>query len=196
MSARITSTIDDDSLWKAARAAVQRGWTITPGTYRQFPQASASKTNVEFPDLPGLAPFVPNWWRKPITTTTEVEAWWSHAPYGVLLSCGHGVDAIEVSSELFAAMITGNLSSCLVGPIISLSNARYIILTDRPKPELAPELPSSLGRWHFGASWVPLPPTRVNRSVKAEWRQPPKRPLRLPSSDAVQHAVLAAGSAW
>lgn len=189
MSAQIT----DDSPWEAALKAVQRGWPITPGTYRQFPQALTNTAQAEFPATPGLAPFFPGWWQRPVTTTAEVDRWWSHAPYGVLLVCGSGMAAAEVSSELFAAMMKTNVSSCLVGPIISLSNSRYIILTDRPRPELAPELPPSLGRWSFGASWVPLPPTRVNRFIKADWRQPPTRPLQLPSSDSVQQAILTAG---
>ncbi|WP_329072618.1 hypothetical protein [Amycolatopsis sp. NBC_01480] len=171
---------DDHSVWQAAHNAALRGWPITPATH---PELDTGGRWMGHPHAVGLTPLSPAWWREPVWTVAEVDAWWQQAPYGVLLVCGYGIDAMEIPETVFAAQ-----TARLLGPVVAASGRRIVLTSPVDREQHATPLPPGC-RWITGASWIPLPPARITSRVSAAWKQPPSRFPVIPDAGKVMYTV-------
>ncbi|WP_410662000.1 hypothetical protein [Amycolatopsis sp. lyj-84] len=131
------------------------------------------------------------WWRKPLWTPDDVDACWATSPFGTLLVCGHGVDALDLPVEVFDHLDATMPETLRTYPSIALPRERRIVLTSGTSAVLHDVMLPPECRWLAGARWVPLPPTLVSRSVSATWANPPDGQLRLPEPDVLVEAIVA-----
>ncbi|MGH7510979.1 MAG: bifunctional DNA primase/polymerase [Gemmatimonadales bacterium] len=167
----------------AAVAAATRGRPV-PGTYtrgvtgRWYGREGAT----------GLGPADDHWQKQGITEWSDAHAVWTRRPYGVLLVCGRGVDALELPTRL-AQDVFPALGAA--GPIVALHPARWVLLVASghgPAPKLG-TWPSVTYRGP--GHWVPLPPTGLDHT-RARWhvRPPLDEAVILPASELVQRTVI------
>ncbi|HEU0088258.1 MAG TPA: bifunctional DNA primase/polymerase [Pseudonocardiaceae bacterium] len=114
-------------LRETAVGAVTRGWPIVAGTY---PADTAGRWCGRHgsSDATGLGPLDERWPDQPITTWEQAHATWSHRRYGVLLVCGHGVDAVELPTPLAAAVLLALDTAPVAGPVVALGADRWLVL--------------------------------------------------------------------
>lgn len=179
--------VDWTAIRDAAVVAATRGWPVVPGTHtrgvsgRWYGRERSS----------GLCPVDDNWREQGITEWSEAHAVWTRRPYGVLLVCGRGVDALELPTRLAQDVFPALGEAGLAGPIVALHPARWVLLL-ASGPGLVPKLGAWPSVTYRGPGhWVPLPPSDLGHT-RARWhvRPPTDEPLTLPPSTAVQAAVI------
>lgn len=193
LGTRMRNKNDNSPTRKAARLAVRRGWPVTPAT---FPDPTsppvtdgAACTWQGFPGAACLQPVLPTWWRRPLWTPAAIDSCWSTVPYGVLLVCGHGIDALELPASTLDRITDVIPEIVRSYPVIALPQGRRIILTSGTNPRLHDELPEGC-RWRAGAGWVPLPPTLTSPSASVIWKNPPDERLALPEPADLLQAIV------
>lgn len=161
-----------------------RGWPVVPG---------ACVTDERVGDGVGRelrpVPVDPDWCDRASANPEEVAAKWAEAPYGLLVSTGTVLDALEVDAEV-GKRAAGLLRSIgRPAPILALPDGSWLFLT-----RAAGEMSAELGdrnevRLHSVGSWIPLPPTPF-ASGTVHWRvKPTAWGWRLPDSGLI-HEVL------
>jgi len=194
-------------LRRAALRFAEQGWTVTPGAWLE-PAGDEAPSRFEC-GRPGCVtsschPALAHWDEDATSDTEQIEEWWQDAPYSLLLATGHGIEVIEVPSLLGARAVCGpvtgpgrpSVTGSLRGPVAVTPQDRWMffVRTGRGRtPQLRPELSRREDvLCHSGASWVPLPPTRL-RSGPVRWEvSPDDVGWRLPTSDQAQHALVTA----
>ncbi|MGB6163709.1 MAG: hypothetical protein WBF75_14285 [Pseudonocardiaceae bacterium] len=162
MKGAVVTTTTWLDLRDAALGATRRGWPVTPGTYLGTDRRWHGRDNTQT-----LCPIQDTWADTPITDPTQAGDTWTHAPYGVLLVCGHTVAVLDL-------------------PITKAD----------PETTLSPRL-AQAGVRLYGASgtgaWVALPPTTTGVVLVQRWfTSPAKNQTRLPHTAWVQQILLTA----
>ncbi|MGC7099280.1 bifunctional DNA primase/polymerase [Amycolatopsis lurida] len=166
-----------------------RGWPVLPGTYPAVPEPAGDQAGAD-PDWQTPVPVHQNWRDEVGAHPHRVAAWWTEAPYSLLVATGTVVDAVEVDDEL------GRRAACLLralgqpAPIVAMPNGRWLFLTTASAGGCPAELAGRESvQYHGEGSWIPLPPTPFQHGV-VHWRVKPEVwGWRLPDA-AVVHDVL------
>lgn len=162
-----------------------RGWSVMPGTY----PVDSHWAGRDGDEPTGPVPVHDDWQKRLSVPPEQVAAWWSSAPYSLLVATGSAIDAIEVPTELGRRATSALRELGVPVPIVATPDQRWYFLTSsgsRLCPELAdaPEI-----RLHGAGSWVPMPPTTFQHGL-AHWRVKPEVcGWRLPLSGLVQDAL-------
>ena len=164
----------------AAIDAVRRGWPVVPGTCR--------------PDEIGFAEVCPledTWDIAPVTDPDHAQDIWTRQPYGVLLVCGRGIDALEVPFRVAELLPTLGLA---VPVATALSPSRWLLFVATSSGTLRSDLAAVSVRLRGTGQWVALPPTTLGGYPPIRWTvAPPEgRDIRLPGADEVQPVLAEA----
>ncbi|MBV9140504.1 MAG: bifunctional DNA primase/polymerase [Pseudonocardiales bacterium] len=165
----------------AAVCAARRGWPVVPGVYR-----------LDVLGFPDLVPLEDTEHLTPITDPQQAQQIWTRLrPPGVLLVCGHGIDALEAPP-----WVTYRLSALaehgLQVPIATaLPPYQWLILVATGSRRLRPELAAAAVLLHSTGEWIALPPTTLPGHPPLHWTQPPPQAHtpRLPTADEVQRVL-------
>ncbi|MGH3833959.1 MAG: bifunctional DNA primase/polymerase, partial [Pseudonocardiaceae bacterium] len=133
----------------AAFEAVCRGWPVVPGRFG---------TNSE-----GFAEMRPLFENRDAAVTDPDHAWsiWGQQPYGVLLACGRGIDALEIPfrvAELLPALPDADLA---VPVATALASSRWVLMVATGSGTLRDDLAAASVCLRGIGEWVALPPTAV-----------------------------------
>ncbi|MBV9139313.1 MAG: bifunctional DNA primase/polymerase [Pseudonocardiales bacterium] len=177
--------------WKALRdaavSATRWGWPVTPGTFLCPDQRWYGRD-----DARRLCPIEDSWRENPVTDSAEAYEIWSEHPYGVLLVCGRGMDALELPQRLRRLLAFPEVPR--VPLAMTAPPVRWLLFTATGSGALSGELASAGVRLHTAGTWVALPPTTVGFLSPQRWLEPPQHPStgRLRTTDEVQHGLLTA----
>ena len=150
-----------EQLRQAAFEAVCRSWPVVPGRVRTDAEGGAE-----------IRPLIEN---ENAAVTDPDHAWalWSPQPYGVLLVCGRGIDALDVPFrvvELVPALADAGLA---VPVATTLAPSRWVLFAATGSGTLRDELAAASVRLRGKGDWVALPPTAVLGYSPPRWRVPP-----------------------
>ncbi len=164
----------------AAIDAVRRGWPAVPGTCR--------------PDEIGFAevrPLEDTWDITPVTDPDHAQDIWTRQPYGVLLVCGRGIDALEVPFRVAELLPTLGLA---VPVATALSPSRWLLFVATSSGALRDDLAVVSVRLRGTRQWVALPPTTLGGYPPIRWTAAPPegRDICLPGADEVQRVLAEA----
>lgn len=161
----------------AAVDAASRGWPVIPGTFRAgagdwFGRQGAT----------GLCPIdEPAAWQcAGITDVDQALNVWTQQPYGVLLVCGQGVDALELPPRV--AELVPALTAAGMGAPLAAVLPRRLLFVASGTGALLPALQGAGVVLRGQGSWVPLPPTNLGHA-RASWRISPTEGQELPDAD-------------
>lgn len=168
-------------LRSVALSLADHGWPVVRGTYRE---------GAGWQGRPGRADLLPldeNWLDCWTVDVDQVAEWWSHLPYSVLVVCGEGVDALEVSGRYGARLLAALAGAGLTAPAMLTPGGGLVLFvrTDPRAVALVSATVRTLGHWvavpptgqepdrnQRGYQWVPgLSPDRV------AWRLPRLKPV-------------------
>ncbi|MGH3825665.1 MAG: bifunctional DNA primase/polymerase [Pseudonocardiaceae bacterium] len=167
----------DDRLRAAAFEAVRRGWPVAPG--------------VDGIDAEGFAevrPVVRNGDMALVRDPDQAWRVWEQRPYGVLLACGRGVDALEVPfrvMELLPALASAGLA---VPVATAAAPSRWVLVVATGSGTLRDDLAAASVCLRGIGQWVALPPTTPAGQPPLRWTTLPAEDpdTALPSADEVQ----------
>lgn len=169
----------------AAVAAAGRGWPVVPGTFRSgdggwYGRGGATEL------LPINAA---RWETAGITDPEQAMDLWTHRPYGVLLVCGHGVDALELPSEV-AELLPALAGRGLAAPLAAVfPPPRWLLFVATGSGHsLLPKLAMAGVVLRTRGDWVALPPTNLGYA-RARWRAEPPAEQGLPDCAEVQQVL-------
>lgn len=168
----------------AAVDAVRRGWPVVPGTCR--------------PDDLGfceVAPLEDTWDLAPITNPEQAEEVWTRLrQVGVLLVCGHGIDALEVPFRVIELLPALAEQGLRVPIATALPVSRWVLFVATGSGALRPELAAASVCLRGIGQWVALPPTTLGGYPTIQWRIEPTedREGDLPSAEEVQQVLIEA----
>jgi Bifunctional DNA primase/polymerase, N-terminal len=176
--------------WKALRDAAVRatrwGWPVIPGTFLGANQRWYGRDDARM-----LCPIEDTWVEAPVTDRVEAYEVWSEHPYGLLLVCGRGVDALELPEELGALLPDAALAQLPVA--VRPPIPRWLLFTATGSGVLSGALAQAGVHLHTAGSWVALPPTTVEYLSPQRWLTPPQPSTDgLRDTETVQHALLTA----
>ncbi|MBB5923867.1 hypothetical protein FHR81_004940 [Actinoalloteichus hoggarensis] len=166
------------------------GWRVLPG-------ARWNGTKYFRPDsglrVPGLLPVVPR--TEATSRHSQIERWWTAAPFSVLLAAGCGFAAISVPAELGVAAARFSVFRDAPTPTLVHPEGRILFLIE-PIPALRLELRSFRSVFLLKPGAVfPAPPTTTGVGPVRWWFPPDACPIMLGSSRVVQEALCQAISA-
>jgi hypothetical protein len=188
MKGAVMTTTTWLELRDAALGATRRGWPVTPGTYLGIDRRWHGRDNTQT-----LCPIQDTWWDTPVTDPAQAWDTWTHAPYGVLLICGHTVAVLDLPITLIGALTPTEP----LFPVVVTAQSRLLAITKAdPEATLSPRLAELgvrlHGTWGTGA-WVALPPTTTGVGLFQRWfTSPAKGQTRLPPTAWVQQVLLTA----
>lgn len=178
--------LDRLRLRRAAARYAERGWAVTPGA-----RLSGLRFACGRPGCPIMAchPALESWEDTASTDPGQVQAWWRHEPYSVLLVTGRRFDALEVPAALGVRALGAvrlHRRPDAHGPVAVTAAGRWIFLVTPGRP-LRSELDHRLDVVHHGlGSWVPAAPSRMLEGP-VRWAVPPEQARwRLPDAEVVQ----------
>lgn len=134
----------------------------------------------------GCHPAREPWESYAIRDVDAVARAWRLRPYAVLLATGYTFDVLEVPAHIGASTVG------VAGPLALTPLGRWMFLV-RPGDELHPDLVHQYDVvLHGRGSWIPAPPVRTPQG-RIRWLVAPHQTdWRLPTSRAVQRALVAA----
>lgn len=186
MKGAVVTTTTWLDLRDAALGATRRGWPVTPGTYLGTDRRWHGRDNAQT-----LCPINNTWWDAPVTDPAQAWDTWTHAPYGVLLVCGHAVAVLDLPATLIGLLTPTEP----VFPVVVTAQSRLLAITKAdPETALSPRL-AQAGVRLYGTSgalaWVALPPTSTGVVLFPRWfTSPAKGQTRLPHTAWVQQVLL------
>jgi hypothetical protein len=170
------------TLRRAAQRYADRGWRVVPGAALEHDRYVCG------PLCPTVAchPAVDAWEDAASYESADVDGWWAHSAFSVLLATGYTFDAIEVPAHIGAVAAR----SATLGPIVVTPSQRWMFLIE-PGDQLRPELSAQLDVvLHGPGSWIPAPPTRTPAG-RIRWEiHPAVTSWRLPNPYAVQKLLV------
>jgi len=146
----------------AALEAVCRGWPVVPGGFRTDSEGFAE-----------VCPLLENGDTTPVTAPDDAWNIWGRQPYGVLLVCGRGIDALEVPfrvMELLSALAHAGLT---VPVATALAPSRWVLLVATGSGTLRDDLAAASVCLRGIGQWVACPPTAAGGHAPLRWRVPP-----------------------
>ncbi|WP_436499470.1 bifunctional DNA primase/polymerase [Actinokineospora sp. HUAS TT18] len=153
-------------LWSEVREAaldcVRHGWPVLPGTY----QLDDSGRWWGRRDAAGLLPAFPDWRDSVITDVERTDEIWSRRPYSLLLACGSGLDAVEVSREMSRGVAQRLDAAGIAGPRVLTPSFTTFVLVRSIERTAADECGQP-------TSWIPLPPS-TNGHRPYRWASSPE----------------------
>jgi hypothetical protein len=136
-----------------------------------------------------LAPIHPDWAERIGIRPEAVGAWWSQAPYSLLVATGQVLDAVEVDARTGRRIAVMLRAAGAPSPIVATPQGQWYFLTE-PGGVLGELSENETVRVHTQGSWIPLPPTPFQHGI-VHWRvKPDICGWKLPSADLVQRAAL------
>ncbi|MGH3427864.1 MAG: bifunctional DNA primase/polymerase [Mycobacteriales bacterium] len=168
----------------AAVSAVRRSWPVVPGTCRP--------DEMGFPEL---GPLEHTWDLAPITDPEQAEETWTRLrQVGVLLVCGHGIDAMEVPFRLYELLPALGGRGLTVPVVTALAPSRWLLLVATGSGTVRPDLAAASVCLRGIGQWAALPPTTLGGYSPVQWTQAPPedRDLCLPGADEVQRVLAEA----
>jgi hypothetical protein len=162
----------------AAVCAVRRGWPVVPGVCRR--DARGFPELVPLPDIEDLTP---------VTEPEQAQEIWTRLrPPGVLLVCGHGVDALETPPWLTHRLPALAEHGLRVPIATTVPPYRWLLLVATGSRRLRLDLAATAVLLHSTGEWAALPPTTLPGNPPLRWTQPPPHghTLCLPNADDVQ----------
>ncbi|MBQ0928624.1 bifunctional DNA primase/polymerase [Saccharopolyspora endophytica] len=174
--------------WAEIRSAAcelaQHGWAVLPGTYQLAEHGAwlGSPGAVTLEPIPGFGRA-----SEPTTMAMAME-WWTRRPYSVLLACGAGINAVEVTAT-HGNRVLKELAGSAGGPVAVTPVGSWVFFVREDDVPLNPELVADApGRWYASGSWIPLPPTRRD-GLPYRWKVSPEATgWVLPTSSQLQSA--------
>ncbi|SNY33957.1 Bifunctional DNA primase/polymerase, N-terminal [Paractinoplanes atraurantiacus] len=144
-------------------------------------------------------PALESWEDSASADPAQVQSWWRHRPYSVLLATGRLFDVLEVPAALGLRVLgTARLHTGVLGvqradargPVAVTAAGRWMFLVRAGVP-LRPELDHRLDVVRHGAgSWVPAAPTRMIEGP-VRWAVPPEQAQWwLPDAEVVQSLLV------
>ncbi len=172
-----------ERLRAAAFEAVCRGWPVARG--------------VDGTDTEGFAevrPVVRNGDVALVRDPDQARRIWEQRPYGVLLACGRGVDALDVPfrmAELLPALASAGLT---VPTVTALAPSRWVLIVTTGSGTVRDDLAAASVCLRGIGQWVALPPTTPAGQPPLRWTTPPAEDpdTALPSADEVQRVLAEA----
>jgi Bifunctional DNA primase/polymerase, N-terminal len=169
-------------LRRAAQRYAERGWRVVPGA------ALKDDRYVCGPLCPTVSchPAVDRWEVAASYRSDDVDDWWAHSAFSVLLATGYTFDVIEVPARIGAAAAR----STILGPVAVAPTGRWMFLVE-PGDSLRPELSAQLDVvLHGHGSWIPAPPTRTPGG-RIRWDvHPAVTAWQVPNPYAVQKVLM------
>jgi hypothetical protein len=169
-------------LRRAAQRYAERGWRVVPGA------ALKDDRYVCGPLCPTVSchPAVDRWEVAASYRSDDVDDWWAHSAFSVLLATGYTFDVIEVPARIGAAAAR----STILGPVAVAPTGRWMFLVE-PGDSLRPELSDQLDVvLHGHGSWIPAPPTRTPGG-RIRWDvHPAVTAWQVPNPYAVQKVLM------
>ncbi|MGH3848121.1 MAG: bifunctional DNA primase/polymerase [Pseudonocardiaceae bacterium] len=176
-----------DTYWErlrvAAFEAVCRGWPVAPG--------------VDGSDAEGFAevrPVVRNGDMALVRDPDQAWRVWDQRPYGVLLACGRGVDALDVPFRVAELLPTLASAGLAVPTVTALAPSRWVLIVTTGSGTVRDDLAAASVRLRGIGQWVALPPTTPAGQPPLRWTTPPAEDpdTALPSADEVQRVLAEA----
>ncbi|MGH3833935.1 MAG: bifunctional DNA primase/polymerase [Pseudonocardiaceae bacterium] len=167
----------------AAFEAVCRGWPVARGV-----------DGIDTEGFTEVRPLVQNGGVALVRDPDQAWRIWEQRPYGVLLACGRGVDALDVPfrvMELLPALASAGLA---VPVATALAPSRWVLVVATGSGTVRDDLAAaSVGLRGIG-QWVALPPTTLAGQPPLRWTTPPAEDpdTALPSADEVQRVLAEA----
>ncbi|WP_097320097.1 bifunctional DNA primase/polymerase [Paractinoplanes atraurantiacus] len=188
--------VDRGRLRRAASRYAEHGWAVTPGARLVGHRFTCGR-----PGCPIMAchPALESWEDSASADPAQVQSWWRHRPYSVLLATGRLFDVLEVPAALGLRVLgTARLHTGVLGvqradargPVAVTAAGRWMFLVRAGVP-LRPELDHRLDVVRHGAgSWVPAAPTRMIEGP-VRWAVPPEQAQWwLPDAEVVQSLLV------
>ncbi|GAA3891858.1 bifunctional DNA primase/polymerase [Saccharothrix violaceirubra] len=163
------------------------GWPVLPGTYPAG-DGWAGRDGVE---STGPTPVHDDWQERVGTQADQVAAWWAGHSYSILLATGHGVDAVEVDTDLGRKAAVALRAAGFPVPILATPEGRwtFLVATGSPWPS------DDRVTYHGKGEFIVLPPTPVRHGV-VHWRVKPQIcGWQLPDATIVRDALHEAAHA-
>ena len=170
-----------------------RGWPVLPGTYPAGSELGvtqwAGRSGLE---LHGPIPVHRDWVDRIGTRPDQVAPWGAGRTYRLLVATGHGVDAIEVGTDLGRRAAVALRSIGVPVPIAATPSGRWMFLV-KSGSKLNTELANNVDVHHYAkGEYIPLPPTPMAHGV-VHWRVKPSIcGWNLPDAHVVQDALVEA----
>lgn len=158
---------------------------MIPGTYLNTDQRWCGREGAT-----ELCPSEDNWADRPVTDRVEADDLWSQHPYGLLLACGRGVNALEVPEELSDLLDDPRVPRTPPGG--GDTSAVAGLFTATATDPLPSQLETAGVRLHGKGSWMALPPTIVDVHSSMRWLGTPLPLGELHDPEQVQAGLLAA----
>nr|WP_308121439.1 bifunctional DNA primase/polymerase [Actinoplanes bogorensis] len=171
---------------RAAARYAEHGWAVTPGA-----RLSGHRFACGRPGCPIMAchPALESWEDTASVDPGQVQAWWRHEPYSVLLVTGRRFDVLDVPAALGlrvlgSTRLSRRREAC--GPVAVTAAGRWMFLVG-PGVPLRSELDHRLDIVrHRRGSWIPAAPSRMPEGT-VRWAVPPEQTQwRLPDAEMVQ----------
>ena len=176
-------------LRRAALRYAAHGWAGTPGARLTGHRFACGR-----PGCPIMAchPALESWEERASADPAQVQQWWRHRPYSVLLVTGRRFDAIEVPAAL-GLRVLGTLRlhrrADALGPVAVTAAGRWMFLVE-PGTPLRSELEHRLDVVRHGlGSWIPAAPSRMPEGP-VRWAVPPEEAHWLLPGAAVVQGLL------
>jgi len=183
-------TVAGWELRDAAVRATRWDWPVVPGTYLGSDRHWHGRQ-----DATRLCPLSDTWSETSVTDPDQAHEIWSDQPYGVLLVCGRGVDALELPHQMMG-VLTALTGAQPVAPVaLTGSLPRVLVFTATDSDFLLPALRQV--RLHGAGAWIALPPTATELVLRQRWwTTPPKGEPPLLPTPVVLDALRNSGTGW